>query len=160
MDSLITWLEGINASLPALPTGLREFLVKVAPYLAILGILLGIPAILAVLGFGSYFATYGGLAMSGFFSWYWIFLVIGIVLNILAVPGLFKRAKTGWTFMFYSVAVGAIGSLLMGNVVTALISIAIELYLLMQVRPYYIGMATVSQAPTLPNQQPPVSPTM
>ena len=157
MNQLITTLDlYFGKKAPQMPTGLKEFLVKVAPYLSVLGVLLIIPAILILLGLSSRFGGlpyaaygvgYGGFGITAIFS------IILVVLYILAIPGLFKRSPSGWNFMFYAVLVGAVQNLLSYNLIGLLVGLAISFYILFQIRSYYFGGATM----TSPTSQPPAS---
>lgn len=138
MNKLIETLDGyFGKKAPQLPAEVKEFIVKVSPYLAILSAVLAAPAVLALLGLSSmfgflpYMAAANGLGISVIVS------IAVIVLNVMAIPGLFKRAMSGWNFVFYGLAVSALGSLLMGNIVNALIGLVIGFYFLFQVRPLY-----------------------
>lgn len=139
MDALIQWLNvWFGQKAPALPVKAKEVIVKIAPWLALIGVVLALPAVLALIGFGSYMSRY---MMFGMYSggYYWIFAAATIVLNILALPGLFKPAKSGWTYSFYSVLVGGVSSLLMMDIAGLIIGLGIGFYILFQVKPYYFG---------------------
>jgi len=81
-----------------LPENVKEIIVKFAPYLAILGVLMGIPGVLALLGAGAILAPLGfvGGMMSGRpflgvgFIVNIVFLGVMVVLEALAIPGLFS----------------------------------------------------------------------
>ena len=138
MNKLIETLnEYFGKKAPQLPAEVKEFIAKVSPYLAIISAVLAAPALLALLGLTSmfgflpYIAAANGLGISVIVS------IAVIVLNVMAIPGLFKRTMSGWNFVFYGMAVSAFGSLLMGNIVNALLGLVIGLYVLFQVRPLY-----------------------
>ncbi len=127
---------------PALPKGVKEFLVKAAPWLAILGVVLSIPALFAILGLSAMFYSipmmgYGLYRVSGGFSLAVIFLVITAVLELLSIPGLMKRKMAGWNFLYYATWVNAIYSLLNYDLVGMIVGLLISLYLLFQVKSYY-----------------------
>ncbi len=137
MEALIAWLNTwFGQKAPALPAKGREFIVKIAPWLSIVMIALAAPAVLALVGFGGYVGRY---AMYGMYSggYYWIFAAATIVLNILALPGLFKRYISGWNYSFYAVLVSGVSSLLMGDIVGLIIGLAIGFYILFQIKSYY-----------------------
>jgi hypothetical protein len=71
MNQLIKWLDlYFGQKAPQLPGKAKEFLVKIAPWLAIIGVVLAIPAILAVFGFSrfafSMMGSYGYMGYNGF----------------------------------------------------------------------------------------------
>jgi len=122
----------------ALPAGIKEFIVKVAPYLAMLGIIFALPLILLALGFDNFMYTFGGVAYRA--GWYYPTLILTaviIVLEIMAIPGLLKRSLKSWRFVFYATLVQFVSNLLGGSIVGALVGGLISLYILFQVKSYY-----------------------
>ena len=127
---------------PALPKNIKEILVKIAPWLAIVGVVIGLPALLAVFGFSAALSTmpYGGYGMyrvGGGLSLAIIFMIATITLEALAIPGLMKRKMAGWNFLYYAVWVNAVYSLLNYEIVGLVIGTLISLYLLFQVKSLY-----------------------
>jgi len=127
---------------PALPKNIKEILVKIAPWLAIIGVVLSIPALLAIFGLSAMmssipYAAYGMMRAGGGFSLAALFLVATAVLEALAIPGLMKRKMAGWNFLYYAVWVGAVSSLFNYDIVGLIVSALISLYLLFQVKSYY-----------------------
>jgi hypothetical protein len=127
---------------PALPENIKEFIVKYSPYISIVMMALMIPAVIAIFGLSSAFMPYaymGGFRPGFNFSISTIFMVGQIALQIIALPGLFKRAKSAWRLMFYASLVGLIYSVLSGfnAVLGGLISALISLYILFQIKPLY-----------------------
>lgn len=149
MEALISHLNvWFGQKAPALPVKAKEVIVKIAPWLALVMVALAAPVVLALVGFGGYIGRY---AMYGMYAggWYWIFAAATIVLNILALPGLFKPSKSGWTFSFYAVLVGGVQNIVMMNLGGLIIGLAIGFYILFQIKPYYFGGAVVPP-PTTP----------
>jgi hypothetical protein len=127
---------------PALPKDVKEFIVKVAPYLVILGVVLAIPAILALFGLGAFLSVmpFGAFGVAKFgivFMLGMAFLMASVILELLAFPGLKDRKKQGWDYIFYSVILSAVHSLLTGSLVGLVVGTAISLYVVFQVREYY-----------------------
>ncbi len=130
--------------LPALPENIREVLAKIAPYLTILGVVLGAFGILAILGMigvaSPAVVMYGGTgatqAITGGIIGA-VFLGIQILLQALAIPGLLKRQKNGWLFLFAASLVGLVFDLVSLNVFNLVVSFLISFYLLYQIKPYY-----------------------
>ncbi|MFA6081322.1 MAG: chromate transporter [Patescibacteria group bacterium] len=128
-----------------LPKNVKEIIVKFSPYLAILGVVMGIPGVLALLGAGAFLAPLGlvGGMMTGrpFLGVGYIisilFLGVMIVLEGLAIPGLFSRSKKGWTFIYWSALVGIVQNIISFNVGGLVIGGLISLYFLFQVKEYY-----------------------
>jgi len=141
----ITLDEYLGKKAPQLPGQWKEVLVKVAPYLAIVAVVLGIPGILALLGIGTFvvpLGTVGGilsghpfLGLSYLFNV--IFLAVTIVLEGMAIPGLFSRAKKGWNFLYWGALVGTVQNVLTFNLGGLVIGTLLSLYVLFQVKSYY-----------------------
>jgi len=64
-------------------------------------------------------------------------LAISVVLEFLAVPGLFKKTRQGWNFVYYSALVSVLYSLVSFNLGGLIIGALISFYILFQVRTYY-----------------------
>lgn len=143
MDQLNKTLEAyLVKKAPALPKNIKEILVKIAPWLTIVGVVLAVPALFALFGLSSMiyslpYGAYGMMRAGGGFSLAAIFLIATAVLEALAIPGLMKRKIAGWNFLYYSVLVNAIYSLLNFQIVGLIIGTGISLYLLFQVKSYY-----------------------
>ena len=135
--------EYLGKKAPALPENIKETLAKFAPYLAIIGIVISIPGILAILGIGAMMGPLGALAGTPYIS-YSIFhyigvvgLVISVVLEGLAINGLFKREMKSWRLIYYSSLVTFVASVLQGSIGGAIIGGLISLYVLFQIKSKY-----------------------
>jgi hypothetical protein len=127
-----------------LPANAKEIIVKVAPWLTIIGIVVSLPAILALFGMGAFVAgmmsaygiNYGGRYYLGI-----AVLAAQLVLMAMAVPGLMKREMKGWRFIYYSALVsaayGIVSTLSLGGIIWSLVSTLIGLYFIFQVKSYY-----------------------
>lgn len=128
---------------PALPTNIKEIIVKIAPYLTIISLVLTIPAILVLFGLGSVatmLAPMGGVqTVTGLPTmWLGIVLLIPVViLEAMAIPGLFARKATGWRFMYYAQLVGVVSNLASLNIMGAIIGAIIGFYFLFQIKSHY-----------------------
>jgi len=124
----------------ALPLGLKGFLAAIAPYLIIISVILALPFILAALGLSTAFAPF---AMMGGYGWGTGMMItfattaIVLVLEVMAVPGLFKRTKASWNLMFYASLVNLVGGILALNVVGAIIGTIIGWYIIFQMKELY-----------------------
>jgi hypothetical protein len=129
----------------ALPPEVKEFIVKVSPYLVIIFAVMALPLILAALGLTAIltpFAMMGGYHYG--FGWGFsatiglAISVITIIMEIAAVPGLFKRTEGAWRLLFYTSIVSLIGTIisfsgLLGGIIGAIIG----WYILFQVKELY-----------------------
>lgn len=129
---------------PALPAKVKEILVQFAPWLVIISIILALPAVFVLLGAGAVVGMmmpYAPGYAAANFGWTYtvstLVLGVSLVLNALAVPGLFARQKSAWNLVFYAQIVSAVSQLLTGNVIGMIIGALIGLYLLFQVRSAY-----------------------
>jgi hypothetical protein len=141
--SVIDTMEDFFKKAPALPANVREVLVKITPWLAlifgILGILGGLGGVglltafspLAVFGGARGVASYGAGIIA---AWVWL---ASSVLLLAAYPGTKAKKITGWNLLFWSEAVNVLGSLLSGSIVGAIIGGLIGFYLLFQIKSYY-----------------------
>jgi len=125
---------------PALPDNFKETIVNLAPWLIIIMVVLASPAILAVLGIGAFlapFTFFGGVRYGATFNLYLLLLAVSLVLEILAIPGLFKKTAQAWHLVFYANLVNAVSSLSHGNIGNLIIGTGLSLYVLFQVKKYY-----------------------
>ncbi len=129
---------------PQLPEGVRNFIVMIAPWLILISVILSIPALLALIGISSFVVPmsammgYGGYLGGGaMWTVSMVLLAITVVLEALAIPGLFKKAKSAWNLVFYSVLVSLLSSLVVLNLVGFIISALISFYILFQIRSSY-----------------------
>ena len=125
---------------PAIPKGWRELIVKIAPWLSVIMVVVSLPAILAVFGLTAVFSPFAYMAAGGHgtgLTLSWFFLIAMMILEILAIPGLFKRAKSAWYLLFYATLLGAVQNLIMFNLGGLIIGTLLSLYILFQVKQYY-----------------------
>jgi hypothetical protein len=120
--------------------GLKEFIVKVSPYLIIIFAIMALPLILAAIGISTALTPF---AMVGGYGWGLAAIislattVIVLIMEVMAVPGLFKRAKSAWRLVFYATIVSLIGSILAFNIISGIIGAIIGWYILFQVKELY-----------------------
>ncbi len=124
-----------------LPPNIKEFIVKFGPWITLILMLLAIPVVLMALGLTALLAPFamifGGVRASMFAVIHGIIALVALVLEAMALPGLFARSKKGWYLVYYSALVSAIGQLLGGEIFGMLIGLAISLYILFEVKEYY-----------------------
>ncbi|MEI8096806.1 MAG: hypothetical protein WCG73_01720 [Candidatus Moraniibacteriota bacterium] len=126
----------------ALPLGLKEFIATVSPYLIIVFAVLALPFILFALGLSAVLAPLG---MMGGYGYNWGFggivslavALAAMAMEVMAVPGLFKRTKGAWRLLFYVSVINLVGSLLAMNIVGGIIGAIIGWYILFQMKDMY-----------------------
>lgn len=128
----------------SIPSNIKELIVNFGPYLVILGIILGVPAVLTVLGLGALVSPFTAFMGPSYMISYGInyiisMLVFGVVLvfEALAVQPLFKRQRKAWLYLFYASLVSLVSGVLGGNLIGTLVGTIIGWYVLFQVKEYY-----------------------
>lgn len=141
MKQLDTLLETyLVHKAPALPPKWKEVLVKFLPWIVLIVLILALPGVLILLGISAFVLPTSALMIpdaAGGISLAVIFLIATIILDALAVPGLFKRSKSAWNLLFYSTLLSAVHSLISFNLGGLIIGTLISLYLLYQIKSYY-----------------------
>lgn len=124
---------------PTLPKGIVNFIVKYGPYLMVIGLVFSIPFILAAVGLGALIpiAFLGGVSAGYGFSVWNIFTLLTLVLQVVALPGLFKRKLSSWKILFYISLVNVVLYLITFQLASLLIGTAICWYFLFQIRKEY-----------------------
>ncbi len=124
----------------AIPQGGKDFIVTASPYLVIIMVVLAVPALLAVVGVSTMMAPIAMMGGVGYGLGTLLalaFSAVAVVIEAMAVPGLFKRTKSAWRLVFYATIIGAIGNLISFNIVGGIITAAIVWYVLFQVKSQY-----------------------
>lgn len=134
-DDVVTSLEKIFKGLPHLPENVREILVKIAPWLALIFGVLGVLVGIGAMGF-SPLALFGGVRTGMMVFATGLLTIASSVLMLLAYPGLSKKSYKGWTFLFWAEALNAVYAVLTVSVGSVL-GVLIGLYLLFEVKRYY-----------------------
>ncbi len=135
-----TLAEYLVKKAPALPSNLKEALVKFAPWATLVIFILTLPLVLAVLGLGAILAPLsflGGVTAGAGFTISLVFSAVELVLEAMAIPGLFKRSRQGWNLVFYAALLGGVRNIVTFNLGGLVIGTLLSLYLLFQVREYY-----------------------
>ena len=123
-----------------LPENIKELIVKFAPWISLILLVITLPAILLAFGLGALvapFAFLGGVQAGVSFGFGMVFGAVVLVLEALAIPGLFGRKRSAWNLMFYASLLGAVQNVLSFNLGGLVIGTLISLYFLFQVKSYY-----------------------
>lgn len=137
-DTLETYL--VDKAPFQLPTGAKEFIVKYGPWIALVMLVLSLPMILLAFGLGALvapFALLGGVQAGVGFGLGMIFSLGMIIIEAIAIPGLFKRKLSAWRLMYYSTLLGGIQALISFNLGGLVIGTGLSLYILFQIKSYY-----------------------
>ena len=131
-----------------IPPNGREWIVKAAPWIDLVLLILLLPAILAVFSLGSLvgvFAPASGVAIGPLYYLALIVLLVQAVVMAIALPGLFKRKLGAWRLLFWATVVSIVYGLVgwigapaaVGSLLWTIISAVISLYILFQIRDHY-----------------------
>jgi hypothetical protein len=129
---------------PQLPANIREILVKIAPYVTIVGVVIAALGLLVLVGVSVFtspfllmFAGVGGAqALAGGVLGI-IFMIIQTVLEAMAIPGLFKQKRSAWELLFVAGLVGLVYDLVSLNLIGLVLHFLITFYILYQIKGYY-----------------------
>ena len=168
-------LEDINAKLPALPKSAKDLLAKISPWLSLLAgvwaawsayqIWHWARAIDAIADWANSFSRALGGPGTAASRWsFWLYVSIGVlvvsaIIYVLAVSPLRTFKKQGWDLLFLGIVINFVYGIVIlfdsayggfGSFFGQLVGTAIGLYLLFQIRDYYVGKAKVAPAPAAP----------
>jgi hypothetical protein len=119
----------------------KEILVKIAPWLALVMAFFGVMAFMGLVGLGS-LATIGGVATASYGS-VWQMWVSIIALGIMALIYVFafnplrNRQKKGWEYMYYAQLISVASSAISLNIFGAIVGFVVGFWILFQVREKY-----------------------
>lgn len=125
---------------PSIPGNIKEIIAKYGPYLIIVSLFFSIPSILALFGLGSLFGGLGYLGRYNLSTSYQLsmaVLIVSLVLQAMAVPGLLKRTISSWRLVYYSVLINCFYSLITFNLGGLIIGTLLGFYILFQIKPLY-----------------------
>jgi len=124
----------------ALPESFKEMVVKFAPIIFLIGVIISIPIILGYLGVSLITLPFIGISRYGFFHYIGIIETLGrFIFGIILIPGLFKRTIKAWNLLFYLSIFNLIINLISFHIASALIGSFFSLYFLFQCRSKYIN---------------------
>jgi hypothetical protein len=123
----------------SIPENWKELIVQFTPYLTILGI---VGSVLILFGalvspFTAFLGPRYALSYSFNYVLSMVALAVVVVLEAMAVPGLFKREEKAWHFLFYASLVNVVSGFLGGDWVGMIIGTLLFWYVLFQVKEYY-----------------------
>ncbi len=114
-----------------LPTNMRAGFVRFLPWVALLFLPIHFAGVLLLLGISALATLVGSTSIVG------ALVSAGVlVLDVIALPGLFGRTRHGWAFFVYAIALGAVGNVLSFSLFGLVVSAAL-LWLAFQVKYHY-----------------------
>lgn len=152
LASLEAWLyEMLVVKAPfQLPKGLTDFLVKYGPWITLVLAVLLLPVIFAVFAIGSIVGSAVAPYAGAYGPAYWLaigMLVVQVAVMFISIPMLLKRQRSGWLLLFYADLLSFVygvfnsfsyGYFSFGSIVGALLGLVIGMYVLFQIRHYYV----------------------
>lgn len=120
------------------PINFREGFVKYWPIVSLVLLVIALPGILVFLGLGAALvpvAYVGGIGTGFGYTISMVLSLVGLVLGILALPGLFNRKRSGWVFSYYAQLLSILTSVFAFSLLGILIGLIF--LMLFQVRDYY-----------------------
>ncbi len=128
----------------AIPVNIKELIVKYGPYVSVVLAVLLLPVVLAAIGLTALLGPLSALSQEYInpLGTIWgilrlVFSLGGMLLWIMAIPGLFARSKKGWTYSFYNVLLNALQGLVFMQWGNLILGTLISLYVLYQIKSYY-----------------------
>ncbi len=125
---------------PAMPENIKEALVKYGPYITLIIMILALPALLAIFGLGTImmpFSYLGGFRSGMMYSFGTMLSLAILIMQVIALPALFKRQISGWKLMYYIALIQVVQNLLRFDLGGLIIGGAISFYILFQIKSYY-----------------------
>lgn len=136
--------EYFGKKAPQLPGNVKDIIVALAPWFTLIGLIITLPLVLVALGLGaivgplSFLAgPQAGVAFGVNYTVSMVILAVALVLQAMAVPGLFARSVKGWRFAYWSTLVSLLSNLVSFNIGGAILGAVISFYFLFQVRDRY-----------------------
>lgn len=123
-----------------IPESGRDAIVKFLPWIIIVFMVLALPIVLALLGIGTVFAPFaflGGVGSGFTYLATGVLTLVVIVLEALALPGLFAAQERGWRLLFYSNLVSVLSGLFSSNPIGSLVFALLSFYILFQIKSRY-----------------------
>lgn len=127
-----------------LPQNVKELIVKFAPWVTIVVLVITLPLVLFAFGLGAVVAPFAFLAGPQYGVSYglnyiisMVVLGIALVLELMAVPGLFSRSAKAWRLVYWATLITVVSNILTLNIISGLLSGLISLYFLFQVKSLY-----------------------
>jgi hypothetical protein len=126
---------------PKLPADIQKLIVQYGPYVLAVLLVLSIMSLLSMFGFNAMvynpLRMLAGPTLGMWYQVYLVFTVIVVVLQALALPGLFKRSMTGWRYMFYAALVSLVQNIITMNIAGLIVGSGLTFYLMYQIRHHY-----------------------
>lgn len=114
---------------PAIPENWKEMIARFTPWITLIAIIIALPFIVLPL---NHLGVTGFMFMIGK-----AVFVTTLVLQAVAIGGLFKRQARGWRYLFYATLLNAAYNIILFDLVSLFIGTLVSLYILFQIKTYY-----------------------
>lgn len=114
----------LSKKAPALPMGVKKFMVTVWPYFILIGLLFDIPFVLN----GGFILNFNFLKFVG---------LVTFVLQAIALPNIFRKKANGWKLLYYVVLINSVVSLFSEGIFNFIVGTIVSLYLIFQIKEFY-----------------------
>ena len=128
---------------PKMPKDIQTLIVQYGPYILVLGVVMGAVSLLSMFGITASIMNplrgyWGpGSSLGAWYQLYMAFTVIVLVLQALALPGLFQKSMTGWKYVWYAALVSLVQYVVTMNIAGIIIGSGLTFYILYQIRNHY-----------------------
>lgn len=140
LDKLIAYLENLYKNLPSLPKEIKDFIVVVTPWLALVFGVLGVLGSLAAIGMTTFVSPFlvssGGAGTAAGLTLTVVLAFITSVLMVVAVPSLLNRKIMGWKLLFLNEVLGLLSAVVTISFIGVIFTL-LWFYLLFQIKSYY-----------------------
>ncbi len=121
---------------PSIPDQVREVIALIVPWLVIIGVVFSVPLFASFLGIG-WFGSVSGFSYSFINVISTVLGMVTVVLQACGIPGLLRRDRVGWQWLFAAGIVSLISVPFAVSPFFSLIGVSIGLYLLFQIKPLF-----------------------
>ncbi len=128
--------ELINKIPYQLPKNIKKLIVDYGPYLLIISLVFGFLSVLN-LGFLNQFSYLIGFRGGLVYRLEQLFILLILIIEAVAVPGLFQKKLSSWRLLFYSSLVYLVRCVVVFDFVSLVVGIGLSWYILFQIKEMY-----------------------
>ncbi|OGK30978.1 hypothetical protein A3F29_04410 [Candidatus Roizmanbacteria bacterium RIFCSPHIGHO2_12_FULL_33_9] len=129
---------------PNLPKTIKDLIVVLTPWFTLLGIIFSIPLVFVAFGLSTLIGPLSvitgplpAISYGAGYTFAMLILAFALVLDALAIPGLFKRQIKGWKFIYWATLVSFVSNIFSFNLFGGIIGTLVSLYFIFQIKSYY-----------------------
>ena len=125
---------------PKMPQEIQDLIVKFGPWLLLLMLIISVVGLLSAFISGTFimpFAYAAGQTVGLMFTVSWVLSIVILVIDALALPGLFRRDIKAWRLLFLGTLIAIVQYVVSLNILGLIIASAISFYILFQIKHNY-----------------------